>query len=177
MPLWFMRHGQTNYNLQGLCNDDPRRDVHLSETGRTQAQQTAEALRDTPLEQILVSPLPRTRQTAEIVNQYHRVPVRICPELNDIRSGFDGRPVAAYFAAIGTDPLHIRPPGGESRLEHYQRITRLLLDLQQQKVDNFLIVAHEETLRAAHVWFHRLAPQQLLAVDFHNGEVLEFSWP
>ncbi len=177
MSLWFMRHGQTNYNLQGLCNDDPGRDVHLSENGLKQAQQAADALRDRPFTHILVSQLPRTRQTAEIVNRHHRVPVRVCPELNDIRSGFDGQPVAAYFAAIAADPLHVRPPGGESRLEHHRRISRMLLDLQQQNVDNFLIVAHEETLRAAHVWFHRQAPQQLLEVDFRNCEVLEFSWP
>ena len=42
MPLWFMRHGETNYNRLGLCNDNPQRDVHLTDTGIRQAAQAAD---------------------------------------------------------------------------------------------------------------------------------------
>ena len=31
--IWFMRHGQTNYNLSGLCNADPDVEVYLTDDG------------------------------------------------------------------------------------------------------------------------------------------------
>lgn len=93
MIIYCMRHGRTNYNDLGLCNDDPAQDVHLTATGIEQAQSAAIALRDVGFDRILVSPLPRTRQTAEIVNQFHAVPIVVHPDLIDIRSGFDGKPV------------------------------------------------------------------------------------
>ena len=177
MPLWFMRHGETNYNRLGLCNDNPQRDVHLTETGIRQAKQAAEQLRNKPLRRILVSELPRTHQTAEIINHYHQVPIHVHPALNDIQSGFDGRPVAEYFAAIAHDPLHARIHGGESLVDHKRRITHFLEDLQSRQEDAVLIVAHEETLRAIYVWFQGLPDSALSEQNFHNGEILEFDWP
>ncbi len=38
MKTYFMRHGQTNYNVLGLCNDDPARPVHLTDLGIEQVQ-------------------------------------------------------------------------------------------------------------------------------------------
>lgn len=176
MPLWFMRHGETNYNRLGLCNDDPRRDVHLTDTGIRQAELAAEQMRDKPLRHILVSELPRTQQTAEIVNRYHRVPISREPALNDIRSGFDGLPVADYFAAIAHAPLHARINGGESLLDHKQRVSGLLDDLQSRQENAVLIVAHEETLRVINAWFRHLPDSTLREQHFGNGEILEFDW-
>ena len=117
MKLYVMRHGHTNYNEQGLCNDDPSKDVLLTETGRQQAHQAALYLKDKAISRILVSELPRTHQTAAIINHYHAAPVTVRAELNDIKSGFDSRPVADYYQAIATDRLHTQPPGGESLLQ------------------------------------------------------------
>jgi alpha-ribazole phosphatase len=176
MPLWVMRHGETNYNQLGLCNDNPQRDVHLTQTGIHQAELAANQLRDKPLQHILVSELPRTWQTAEIVNRYHRVPIRCVPALNDIRSGFDGQPVAEYFAAIAHDPLQARVHGGESLLDHKQRVCAFLDDLHSRREDAVLIVAHEETLRVINAWFRHLPDSALREQHFGNGEILEFNW-
>ena len=121
MQVLFMRHGQTEYNLRGLCNDDPTQAVYLTPTGIAQAEAAAEILRATPLDLIVTSELPRTRQTGEIINRYHQLTLHTHPALNDIRSGHDGRPVGEYQRAIADDPLHARPAGGESLIEHKQR--------------------------------------------------------
>ncbi len=177
MPLWFMRHGETNYNRLGLCNDNPRRDVHLTGKGIRQAELAARQLRHKPLQRILTSELPRTIQTAEIINRDHHVPIAPYAALNDIRSGFDGRPVSEYFAAISHDPLHIRINGGESLLDHKKRINLFILDLQARREDAVLIVAHEETLRVVRAWFEDLPDSALRDQHFNNAEVLEFDWP
>ncbi|UJP05445.1 MAG: histidine phosphatase family protein [Nitrosomonas sp.] len=153
MIIYCMRHARTNYNDLGLCNDDPGCDVHLTGAGIAQAQSAARALRDVPFDRVLVSPLPRALQTAEIVNRYHAVPIVAHVGIADIRSGFDGRPVTEYFAAIARDPVHMRVNGGESLLDHKQRVLSFIDGLRTQPDRVLLIVAHEETMRVFAAYF------------------------
>ena len=163
-----MRHGRTNYNDLGLCNDDPNADVHLNAIGKQQAQAAAEKLHDVKLDRIIVSPLPRTRQTAEIINQYHQVAIDTHPGISDIRSGFDGKTVDEYFVAIADEPLNARINGGESLLDHKKRVLDFIDWLKEQSQENILVVAHEETLRVFVAYFEgQVADEQLR--DIHIG--------
>jgi len=176
MRLYLMRHGHSEYNARGLCNDDPAVPVHLTAEGRAQAEAAAERLREVPLEAIVTSELPRTRETAAIVNRFHGVPLHAHPALNDIRTGFDGRPVAEYFAATRPDRLRIRPPGGESVLDYRERVLGFLDWLARQPWQTVLVVAHEETLRILNAQFTGLPEDRLLEQDFANCEILQFSF-
>jgi probable phosphoglycerate mutase len=171
-----MRHAQTNYNLLGLCNDDPARDVHLTKFGIRQAMSAAEQLRRTRLDMLVCSQLPRTRQTAEIINTYHDLEIQSHPALNDIRSGFDGRPVSEYFSAIAPDPLRLAVNGGESLLMHKQRVLTYFDWLKSQNCSSVLSVAHEETLRVFYAWFNDLADEKLRELHFGNCEILQFEF-
>lgn len=175
--LYFTRHGNTNYNQLQLCNDDPGKEVFLTPTGIQQAQQLAEKLRHVRLEKILVSELPRTRQTAEIVNRYHQVPIITEAQLNDIRSGFDSLPVSQYQQAIAADRMHLKFNGGESLLEHKQRICHFLEQLLKQQPASVLVVAHEETLRVIKSWFENIPDQEMIELHFANCELLEYPLP
>jgi broad specificity phosphatase PhoE len=174
MLALFARHAQSEFNVQGLCNDDPAREVALTETGLAQARQCADALREVPLERIIVSQLPRTRQTAEIVNRNHGVPIDSHRAINDIRSGFDGRPVAEYFAAIRTNSLDTVPPGGESLRQHKQRVLGYVQWLRRQPEQVILTIAHEETLRVIVAYFEGLSDEQMLQLHFANCEIKRF---
>ena len=178
MNIYCMRHGRTHYNDLGLCNDDPCQHVHLTESGIAQAESAALALRGVAFERILVSPLPRTRQTAEIVNQFHAVPIEVHPDLADIRSGFEGKPVADYFRAISADPLQMRINGGESVLDHKQRIVRFIKWLANQKDESVLIVAHEETMRVFVAYFEGgIEDSQLRDIHVGNCEYRHYVLP
>ncbi len=174
MMVYCMRHGQTNYNIKRLCNDNPAENVHLTPAGRRQAKEAAEGLEKVPLEKIIVSELPRTRETAEIVNHHHGVDIVTDPQINDIRSGFDGQPVRQYQRAIAKDPLHARPAGGESLVDHKQRVESFIRWLSQQSFGTVLVVAHEETLRVFYAHFLGLADEQMLWLDFRNCEIISF---
>ena len=174
MSLFFMRHGQTNYNVPGLCNDDPGDAVHLTEVGRQQAAHAAEQLRHIPLCRIFVSELPRTRQTAAIVNQFHNVPMVVAAAINDIRTGYNGRLVRKYQALLAHDPWHARAPNGETLLEHKQRVLGFIEGLKLLPERPLLVVAHEETLRVIAAYFRRLDDATLLTLSFRNCELLEF---
>ena len=174
MKLYCMRHGETAYNRLGLCNDDPAVDVPLTENGIRQAETAADSLIDAAIDRIITSELPRTRQTADIVNRHHHVPVMSHPALNDIRSGFEGRPVSEYFAATGHDRLHLRVNGGESLLDYRQRVLGFLVWLRAQPRQDTLVVAHEETLRVIKAHLDGLDDEAMLGLDFANCEVIEF---
>jgi probable phosphoglycerate mutase len=172
MKIYFMRHGQTTYNLLGLCNDDPAGPATLTDLGRTQAARAADELKDVPLERIYVSELPRTRQTADIVNRHHRVPIVTHPKLNDIRSGFNDRPVTEYFAATAHDPLRARINGGESLLDHRARVLEFLEWLKLQKEKTVLVVAHEESLRVFVQFVEKFGDENLREHHFDNGQIV-----
>lgn len=175
MKTYFMRHGQTNYNVLSLCNEDPSVDVHLTEAGRAQAEDAARRLSGARIERIFVSPLPRTRQTAEIVNRPHAAPIAVQSEIGDFRTGLEGRPVAELHAKLAADPIHGRAHrGGETRHEHRERVLRFLAWLQAQPAKTTLVVAHEETLRVVAAHFRNLDDPTMLDLAFANCETLEF---
>ena len=177
MRLYCMRHGRTNYNDLGLCNDDPGQPVHLTETGIAQAQSAALALRHVPFDRMIVSPLPRTRQTAEIVNRYHAVPITTHSDLTDIRSGFESKPVTEYFAAIAHNPLQQRINDGESLMDHKYRILRFIEWLKTQQDDTLLIVAHEETMRVFIAFFEgNINDAQLRNIHVANCEYRRYEF-
>jgi alpha-ribazole phosphatase len=175
MKLYCLRHGETDYNRLGLCNDDPSRDVRLTPEGIRQAEAAAERLRTVPIERIVTSELPRTRQTAEIINRHHGVPLESHAALNDIRSGFESRPVAEYFAATGHDRLHVRANGGESLLDYKRRVSGFIDWLAGQPEATVLVVAHEETLRVFTVCLTGLPEAALPGLHYDNCALIEFT--
>ena len=172
-----LRHGQSTFNLKHLCNDDPSRDVRLTGLGMQQARAAIPRLQGFALTAMHCSPLPRTLQTAELVNAGLGLPLHIEPALADIRSGFDGRPVAEYMAAIAHDPLHARVNGGESIADHFERVHGFLDTLAAQDGGCVLLVAHEETLRVFKAWAERLTPSQVIALPFDNCHPYVFERP
>jgi probable phosphoglycerate mutase len=173
MKIIFIRHGQTNYNIQSLCNDDPKVDVHLTELGQEQARQVAEKLKDVLIERIIVSELPRTHQTAAIINQYHNVKIDVHSDINDIRSGFEGQAVSQYFAAIADDMLNAKANDGESFMDYKLRVIKFISWLKQLNESVILVVAHEETLRVFKGFFHDIQDENLRQVRFAHCEILE----
>ena len=78
----------------------------------------------------------------------------------------------SYFAAIAHDPLHARVNGGESLLDHKQRVLRFIHWLEAQPEENILVVAHEETLRVFVAYFEGNVPdEQLRELHIDNCEV------
>lgn len=174
MRFYFMRHGESTYNVLGLCNDRIDETICLTPRGREHAERAAQALAETGIQRIISSPLPRARQTAEIVNVRHDAPIEVNPDIHDWRTGLDGRPVAELYAAIAGNPWHTRIGSGETLYEHRLRVLRFLSWLRQQPPANMLVVAHEETLRVVTAHFRGLDDGATLALRVANCEVIAF---
>lgn len=70
MKLYFIRHGETDYNRQRKFYGTT--DVSINRTGETQAEQLHQKLAQTDIDEVLVSRRLRTHQTAQIIfPDYH----------------------------------------------------------------------------------------------------------
>ena len=65
MTYAFIRHGQTDWNLEGRLQGS--RDIPLNDTGRAQAHEAAQGLKGAGWSVIVSSPKLRARETAEII--------------------------------------------------------------------------------------------------------------
>ena len=91
MRLYFVRHGQSEANVQRVISN---RDLPhpLTELGRQQAEALAESLSDVPLPAINSSPIMRAEQTAQIVASHRGLPVEIADALREPDCGImEGR--------------------------------------------------------------------------------------
>lgn len=143
----FMRHGESEYNVLGLCNDDPGIPVALTPRGRSQVIRTETGFEPGTIDLLYVSQLPRALETAAIINRRQGARIVIDPRLNDRRTGFEGRRIADYLAARDVDPTNFCAEGGESFTTLKVRVIDFLDDLHATRVDHVLVVSHHEVLQ------------------------------
>lgn len=136
--LHLVRHGESEWNLDGRIQGQSSAAGGLTAAGRDQAARTARWLAEHAprADLIVVSDLLRARQTAAIIADRLGLPVELDPELREQRLGaWEGAAFTAPLADSGTgqdaiDSLwrepHHRPPGGESVAEMYARVHRAL---------------------------------------------------
>lgn len=121
--LWLVRHGQTDWNLEGRYQGHA--DIPLNAEGLRQARQLAEKLSGEAFAAIYCSDLQRARVTAEIAAARLGLSVIPLAKLREINQGeWQGRYLAEVKAEFGEpDPvageqiLNERAPGGESVAE------------------------------------------------------------
>jgi uncharacterized phosphatase len=104
--IYLLRHGETAWNAEGnrYCG---RTDLSLSETGRQQARQAAQALASAPLTAIYVSPLARSRETGEMIAAARDIPLRTDPRVVEIHFGEWEGLTSAEIARADPDSLSI----------------------------------------------------------------------
>lgn len=174
MRVYALRHGQSEYNILGLCNDDPSVPVCLTPEGRRQAHKAAKSLQEIRFDAAFCSPLPRAVETANIVLQPHSIDPIADDRIADIRSGLEGRPVADYFDATQGDRLHLRINGGESLLDYRERVSGFIGWLAKQGFSSVLVIAHEETLRVFKALSEGLDDEAMESLAFANCEYVVF---
>ncbi len=172
-----MRHGESEGNVASLINDDPARDVPLTERGKAQAASAADALRNTRFTHAYSSQFLRARQTAEIVLRQQSCALDIDARLNERISGMDGLSVSVFNEAIRNSPLHFKPAQGESFMEQVERL-RGFLEVVALRHPQALVLAvsHENPILAAKVAAGHDA-ERTVREHIANCEWVELEWP
>jgi alpha-ribazole phosphatase len=147
--LWLIRHGQTDWNLEGRYQGQA--DPPLNATGQAQAEALAAHLDGRRFEAIYSSDLQRARATAEAIADRHGLPLKLDARLREIHQGeWDGLRVteimARYpreWAARESNPAEARPPGGESPREVAGRVWAAADDIARTHPGGrVLVVSH-----------------------------------
>jgi broad specificity phosphatase PhoE len=164
-----MRHGQSMANVAGIivsCLENDRRGEHgLSEIGRKQALETAQACglpRDTI---ICSSDFSRARQTAEIVRAHLDAPqVHLAEALRERCFGeWEGSATDNYARVWATDETHSAQVGSgvEPVAAVLDRTTALIVELERRYSGrHILLVSHGDTLQILQAGFLRMSPSR-----------------
>lgn len=151
MELVVIRHGETQANAEERYLG--ALDVGLNDTGWAQVARLAESIATTeaPFQRLLVSPLLRTRQSAQPISLALGLPIQLVPAFRERHVGlFEGLTQAeareAYpelWARNITRRWTEAPPGGESLDAVIARVSQGLTELaHEHEGKRVLLVAH-----------------------------------
>ena len=156
--LWLVRHGQTNWNLEGRYQGQA--DVPLNEAGWAQARALLTEWPARDFAAIYSSDMRRALDTAQLIGAHLNLPVEIDRRLREVGLGlWEGMVVgdiqakyAAEWLERTSDPLNARPPGGETLAEVAVRAWAAADDLARAHDSReVVVVAHGLTLAAIRV--------------------------
>jgi broad specificity phosphatase PhoE len=150
MQIVLLRHGATDWNLQGRCQGSS--DRRLTEVGLRQAEQIAIQLGNETIHAIYSSSLERARQTAALVSRPHNLPVMIEDDVRELDHGeLEGltfNEIKAKFSEFltvwRTAPAELQIPGGERLADVAERAWRALSRIAQrhQTDQTVVVVSH-----------------------------------
>jgi len=145
-----VRHGQTAWNLEGRYQGQS--DIPLNAAGLEQARELARTLQNVRFDAVYSSDLVRALETANtIIALQDHLQVHVDPRLREINQGeWEGvqiEEIRAHYAhlwqARQVDPVNLRPPGGETVGEVFQRMHSALDEIAGLYLGgNVLVVSH-----------------------------------
>ncbi|XP_071314361.1 probable fructose-2,6-bisphosphatase TIGAR A [Trachinotus anak] len=139
LGLTLVRHGETQYNKEGLLQGQAI-DSPLSETGLQQAEAAGQYLTDVKFTNVFVSDMLRARQTAETIMKHNSscsgLQMACDPLLKEISFGIaeGGRvqDVKEMAKAAGQSFPGFTPPKGETQEQVKERVKEFMEKMLQQ---------------------------------------------
>ena len=179
MKLIFVRHGQTDYNLEGRPQGQEV-NMPLNETGIGQVEAAAQFV-PTDIDFIISSPLKRAAQTADILNTKLNKEIEYNSDIMELRYGsLAGKLWAEIEIETGDKDIHqkdrdllfdYRQYGGESAQDLMDRVARFIDELKETYVDSgkkIVVTTHGGVIDTLHKLFGN-------KVETQNAGVHEFT--
>lgn len=162
--ICFVRHGQTDWNLQGYIQG--RENNPLNEIGIQQARETAKFLKEQKWDIIISSPLIRAYETAK----------EIAKETSISSVILDNHFLERNFGEVSGKPVHVYLessqnqiwPGFETDKEIMARVwSGMEAVLREYAGKRIIIVAHAHAIKA---FLTQIAPEQIqIRSKFYNA--------
>ncbi|MEI7810139.1 MAG: 2,3-bisphosphoglycerate-dependent phosphoglycerate mutase [bacterium] len=183
--LVLVRHGESEWNKLGKWTG--LTDVHLSETGKKQAEKMGKLVENIQFSNIFISKLIRTQETLDFMKKsdekLSEVPTEKIEELNERDYGdYTGKNKWEIEKSIGEEEFQklrrgwdYPVPGGENLKMVYDRtipffINRILPILIEGK--NVLVVAHGNSIRSIIKYIENVSDHEISNVEMPFDGIL-----
>ncbi len=157
MEFFLFRHGETNWNTEGLIKgqlDDSG--IQFTENGQKQLRWIAENVSGQGISAIFSSDLHRTAETAKYINKELHLPLYLTPNFRGLNLGiYQGMPTKEFrqteeFLAAFSDYDHVLP-GGESVNQLRERFCGELKRIRDScPYGKVLVIAHRAAISNAY---------------------------
>lgn len=156
MKFYLMRHGNTKYNGQGLLLG--KTDIGLLDTNDPNIIRWKDYLKTVSIQNIIHSGMIRTRDTAELINQYLDYDISVNSDSRLRELDFGEWELKSYdwlyknqqdrLSEWIDNPYKNSPPSGETLNELKDRLTSCLDEWSQKdSISSALIVTHGGPIR------------------------------
>ena len=156
-----VRHCQAEGNLKRFFQG--RIDTDITELGAQQIERTAAFLADEPIDIIYVSSKKRAQKTAEGINRFHNVPMKVDDRIVEINAGdWEGVVLTEIqqhypeaFDNWKNHPAVFQAPNGENMAEVYARVSEALMDIARENAGKTIcVVSHGCAIRNMMCFLH-----------------------
>ena len=166
MKIFIMRHGTTVWNEKAITQG--RTNNRLSKFGKQQTELAATKFKDVNFDAIFCSPLMRTVQTANIMNQFNNAKIFKDDRLIEIDQGiFTGK---SKFNLSEKEKFQKSNRDSSCGMESYEsvclRAKDFLTDLQNKNFNNVLIITHNVTASLMEAILNNIN------IDYSNEQIL-----
>ncbi len=146
-----MRHGEAKSNVEALVDSGTMADNHLTTKGKEQVRASALTLRDEKIDLIISSPLPRAKETAELVRHtlgLSESALVVDPRLREVGFGaYSGQSRADWIALFSNyfERLHKKIDAAETMNDLRRRMGAFLFAVDATYANKkILMVTHAE---------------------------------
>ncbi|MGN0205255.1 MAG: histidine phosphatase family protein [Coprococcus sp.] len=186
MVVYFIRHGETDFNKQGLIQG--RTDIPLNETGLSQAEMTAAYFRKegAVFDRVYSSPLIRAHKTASIVSGWDMADIRTDERVQELAfgtaEGMDFKNLPENIMNLFTKPEAYVPPEGAEQLSALKDRCQSFLDelaamsLREPSVHTVLVATHGAALRGILSCLDRCPLEKFWKKGLYNCCVVKAQW-
>jgi probable phosphoglycerate mutase len=165
--FWIVRHGETDWNKERIYQG--QRDIPLNETGRAQASQAAEILKNCDFDQIFSSPLSRAKDTAiAIATAKNIAQITDIADLMECQSIESAKYVLTLKGKTDFPSFAKMLPSDETAQSFTERVMNGLIQVLNSPARAPLIVAHGGVMTAI------VQTMGLAHVDTPNCTILKF---
>ncbi|GEP51077.1 2,3-bisphosphoglycerate-dependent phosphoglycerate mutase [Flavobacterium noncentrifugens] len=178
--LTFVRHGQSVYNFENRFTGTL--DIALTPLGQQEAKLAGMKLIGYEFNIAYTSMLVRAQESLEIIlKEIHlEIPIvkngalneRMYGNLQGLNKAETAQRYGAAQVEIWRRSYDIRPPGGESLQDTYNRVIRYYKSViapELQSGHNVLVVAHGNSLRALMMYLENITPKDIVNVNIPTG--------
>jgi len=152
--LYIIRHGETEFNKKGMMQGRGI-DAPLNSTGKKQADRVADVLKNETVDQLVVSSMIRSIQTAQPLSKLLSMPIQSYDDLDEMNFGdLEGKrskDIANELNHIHNEwasgNINYNIPGGESPVEVFERANGRIKSLLESGGETVVLILHGRLMR------------------------------